>query len=334
MFDLPKYPLKKSRPSIGVLCSGGDAPGMNAAVRAVVRTAIFHGSRVFGIARGYAGIFDREIFEMKESSVANIIQRGGTIIKTSRCPEFMKKSGRRHAADILRDLDITSLVVIGGDGSFRGAMAFEKETGIRTLGVPGTIDNDIFGSEWTIGFDTAMNTGIQAIDKIRDTASSHDRLFLIEVMGHSTGWIAANVGLGGGAETILVPETKFTSQNIVEQLRRGERRGKSSSIVVVAEGARPSERVNELASTLEQFGLSPKVCVLGHIQRGGIPSAVDRILASTLGVASIELLLSGKSNGMVGVNQNKVTFVPFAKIGQKRRPLDGRTLEMCSILSI
>jgi 6-phosphofructokinase 1 len=324
----------KNRPvkAIAVLTSGGDAPGMNAAIRSVVRYGIFSGLDVYGVAKGYSGLLDGQIYPMDLSSVANIIQRGGTILKTDRCDAFFKKSVRREAAHLLFRKNIDGLVVIGGDGSFAGAYLLEKETGLRTVGVPGTIDNDIFGTTDTIGFDTAVNTGIGAIDRIRDTASSHDRLFLVEVMGRNSGFIAVNVGIGGGAETVIVPEEMPSVSEICKTIDRGAQRGKSSSIIVVAEGPK-SGLANELASGLKKRGYKPKVCILGHIQRGGVPTAHDRYLASTMGAQAVRALVEGKTGVMVGIQSGKPILVPFKNIAGKRKHLLKQDLLLAQILA-
>ena len=271
MFIIPKFKPVKSKKQIkriAVLTSGGDAPGMNSAIRAVVRTTLAMGCEAFGIQRGYSGLIEDLIHPMSASSVANIIQRGGTILRTSRCPEFMHKSGRKRAIELLERHGVDGLVVIGGDGSFRGAEVLHRESGIHVLGVPGTIDNDIPYTDDTIGFDTAINTGVELIDKIRDTASSHDRIFLVEVMGRHSGMIALHTGMGGGAESIIVPEVKISVDSICEVIERGVRRGKTSSIIVVAEGCQFGG-ATPLAKELKKRGYSPKLAILGHTQRGG-----------------------------------------------------------------
>jgi len=333
MLTIPKLPIRKKYETIGVLTSGGDAPGMNAAIRAVVRYAIVQGCEAYGIYKGYTGLLEGQIEKMELSSVANIIQRGGTILKTSRCPAFLKKSVRQEAANLLRRTGIDALVVIGGDGSFRGAHLLQKETGFPCIGVPGTIDNDIWGSEDTIGFDTAVNTAIEAIDRIRDTASSHDRLFLVEVMGRSSGFIAVQVGIGGGAETVVVPEEKLSISELCKGIDRGEARGKSSSIIVVAEGAKPGGMATSLAAKLSKRGYNPRVCILGHIQRGGRPTADDRLLASVLGSGAVAYLLAGRSNQMVGVHEGKVKLIPFSEIANKRKPLPKEILKLAEALA-
>lgn len=332
MLQVPALPTQVKLKSIGVLTSGGDAPGMNAAVRAVVRYAIANGVEVYGVMRGYSGLLEGQIHRLDASSVANIIQRGGTILKTDRCPAFHKKSVRREAANILERKGIDGLVVIGGDGSFTGAHFLEKETGFPTIGIPGTIDNDIAGTDDTIGFDTAVNTAIEAIDKIRDTASSHDRIFLVEVMGRASGYIAVETGIGGGAETIIVPEKKETAASICSTIDRGMRRGKTSSIIVVTEGMKGGS-TSGLAQDLERRGYRAKVAILGHTQRGGAPTAHDRLLASALGAAAAANLMAGFSNAMMGVRDGKVVRVPFKDVIGKKKSLSPDLLQLANILA-
>lgn len=334
MFHIPDFKKRVHTVNrIGVLTSGGDAPGMNAAIRAVVRTTIAMGAEAVGIERGYAGLLDELIHPMIPSSVANIIQRGGTILRTSRCPEFHQKSTRKKAIQILKKHGVDGLVVIGGDGSFRGAHLLQKESGIPVMGVPGTIDNDIAGTDDTIGFDTAVNTGIQLIDKIRDTASSHDRIFLVEVMGRHSGMIAVHTGIGGGAESIIVPEVKISMNAICESIDRGVRRGKTSSIIVVAEGCQFGG-VGPLSKELEKRGYSTKLAILGHTQRGGSPSANDRMLASTLGAVAVHALLSGVKEGMVGVKGDQVQITSFNKITGKSKPIPKELLQIAKNLAV
>jgi 6-phosphofructokinase 1 len=334
MLRIPRLKTGSSKlKRIAVLTSGGDAPGMNAAIRAVVRTTIAHGAEAMGIQRGYAGLLEGLVHPMVPASVANIIQRGGTILRTSRCPEFLKPAGRKKAAAILRQQGVDGLVVIGGDGSFRGARLLHEEHGIPVIGVPGTIDNDISGTEDTIGFDTAVNTGIQLIDKIRDTASSHDRIFLVEVMGRHSGMIALHTGIGGGAESIIVPEVKTSVESIFGSIDRGARRGKTSSIIVVAEGCQFGG-VSNLSKELEKRGYSTKLAILGHTQRGGSPSAHDRLLASTLGAVSVHALLSGVKEGMVGVIGHDVRVTSFKKITGKSQTLPKELLEIAKNLAV
>ena len=320
--------------SVAVLTSGGDAPGMNAAIRAVVRYSISRGLQVYGVETGYSGLVDARFQRMELASVANIIQRGGTILKTDRCPDFHKKSVRKHAAERMRDHGIDSLVVIGGDGSFRGAHLLWEEHQIPVMGIPGTIDNDLYGTELTIGFDTAVNTGIEAIDKIRDTASAHQRTFIMEVMGRNSGYIALDVGVGGGAEAIIIPEVPVTPKQVAAAIDRGVRRGKTSSIIVVAEGIKPNKSI-ELAKELKaKHGISSKVCILGHIQRGGSPSAKDRLIASLMGMEAVKSLLAGNTDAMIGVQGDKEVLVPFALATTKKKALRHEFIELARALAI
>ncbi|HID57164.1 TPA: 6-phosphofructokinase [Candidatus Poribacteria bacterium] len=318
---------------IGVFTSGGDAPGMNACVRAVVRTGIYHGLEVIGILRGYAGMIKGEMVEMNLSSVSNIIQRGGTILKTARSEEFMREDGRAEAAKNLREWNIDALVAIGGDGTYRGASELSHEHGIPVVGVPGTIDNDIYGTDFTIGYDTAINTAMEAIDRIRDTAASHERIFFIEVMGRESGFIALEVGLGGGAEAILIPEVETDIDEMCRVLMRGRARGKTSSIVIVAEGNR-SGRAHEVAEKVkERTGLDYRVTVLGHIQRGGSPTVRDRVLAGKLGSAAVDAILRGDFNVMVGEVNGKVNLTPLDMIWTHKKQVDLSLYKLAGILS-
>jgi 6-phosphofructokinase 1 len=284
--------------NLGVLTSGGDSPGMNAAVRAVVRTCVYHNIGCFGIYQGYQGLIDNKLEPMNARSVKDIINKGGTILKSARCLEFRTTEGRKTAYENLKKNNIDGLVVIGGDGSFTGAMIFQKEFSFPVVGIPGTIDNDIQGTRFTLGYDTALNTVIEAIDKIRDTASSHNRLFFVEVMGRDAGHIALNAGIGAGAEEILIPEEDMGLERLLESLKRSEKSGKSSSIVVIAEGDKTGKNVFEIASYIENNlpYYEVRVSVLGHMQRGGTPSCFDRVLASRMGVFAVESLLEGNSN--------------------------------------
>lgn len=306
---------------------------MNAAIRAVVRTSVANGLEVFGISRGYAGLLEGKLAPLNASSVANIIQRGGTILKTSRCPEFFHRSGRAQAAKVLKAHKIDTLIVIGGDGSFSGAHLLSKEFGINCIGLPGTIDNDIYGTDDTIGFDTSVNTALEAIDRIRDTASSHDRLFIVEVMGRHAGFIALQVGICGGAETILIPEYRVPFGSICTAIDRGIKRGKLSSIIVVAEGYRGGD-ATEVAKQFKKKGYSAKVAILGHIQRGGAPTAHDRFLASTLGAYSVHAAMRGLKNVMVGIEDNRIVFVPFSKVISKKKTITKQYLEISSELAV
>ena len=332
MLNIPNLRLKNKLHSIAVLTSGGDAPGMNAAIRAVVRYSLFQGCQVHGIFQGYSGLLEGKMAELQASSVANIIQRGGTILKTDRCESFYKKSVRKKASQILIRAGIQGLVVIGGDGSFTGAHLMEDETGFPVIGVPGTIDNDIAETEDTIGFDTAVNTAIDAIDRIRDTASSHNRIFLVEVMGRSSGFIALQVGMGGGAETMILPEKKESVETICRTIEKGLRRGKTSSIIVVAEGPKPGLSAR-LAHDLNKRGYQAKVCILGHTQRGGSPTTHDRVLASILGASAVAHLLAGHSNAMVGVQNDQVVLVPFNRVIGKKKRIPSELLNLSQILA-
>lgn len=290
------------------MTSGGDAPGMNAAIRAVVRSCAYYSLGCVGIYRGYEGLIEDDIVDLGARSVNNIINKGGTILKSARSKEFRTKEGRKKAYENLVQREVDALVVIGGDGSFTGAVTFNEEFGFPVVGIPGTIDNDIFGTTHTLGYDTALNTAVEAIDKIRDTASSHNRLFFVEVMGRDAGFIALNAGVGAGAEEILIPEEDLGLERMLESLERSRRAGKSSSIVVVAEGDKSGKNVYELAKYVEENlpEYDVRVSILGHMQRGGSPSCFDRVLASRLGVKAVELLLDGKTNLMVGLKDNVV----------------------------
>lgn len=316
---------------IAVLTSGGDAPGMNAAIRAVVRTAIYHGIEVMGIRRGYTGLLNDELLPMSLGSVADIIQRGGTILYTARNELFKTLEGQQQGAEVLRKHGVEGLIVIGGDGSFRGAQALHR-LGIATIGVPGTIDNDIPCSDATIGFDTAVNTAIEAIDKIRDTATSHDRTYVVEVMGRHAGDIALYVGLAGGAESVLIPEVPYQLEEVIRKLERGVARGKKHSIIIVAEGAGRGMEIGDYLA--EHTGLEVRVTVLGHIQRGGAPTARDRVLASRLGAAAVELLQANVSGKMVGTRNGSVQAVDFDTVFTTPRQPDANLFQLANILSI
>lgn len=316
---------------IGVLTSGGDAPGMNAAVRAVVRKGIYHGIDVYGIHQGYKGLINGDIQKLDLGSVGDIIHRGGTILGSARCEEFRTKEGQQKGARILRQNGIEGLVVIGGDGSFRGAQEL-SELGIATIGVPGTIDNDIPCTDFSIGFDTALNTIIQSIDRIRDTATSHDRLFIIEVMGRHAGDLALWAGLADGAETILIPEVEYNIQDIVHRIESGKNRGKKHSIIVAAEGVGSAAEIG--ANIQEQIGMECRVTVLGHIQRGGSPSAQDRVLASRLGAFAVECLMDNKTNIMVGLHHNKLHTATFAEALSKGHQINLSLYQLAKELSI
>jgi len=326
--------MQKKIKRIGVLTSGGDSPGMNAAIRAVVRTGIYHGLEVFGIMRGFQGLIEDDIIKMESRSVANIIQRGGTILKTARCKIFHEAEGRKKAYDILKKHGIDGLVIIGGDGSFRGALEFSKEHNIACIGIAGTIDKDIFGTDFTIGFDTAVNTAIEAIDKIRDTADAHDRLFIIEVMGRDSGYIALHSGIATGAENILIPELKTDIEDIIKSLQEKERRRKLVNIIVVAEGDEYGGATNVAKIIKDRLPeTETRVCILGHIQRGGAPSCLDRLIASRMGYHAVECLIEGKYNVFVGILNNKMNYVPLEKVGKKKNNIGEEWMKIVKILA-
>lgn len=321
---------------IGVLTSGGDSPGMNAAIRSVVRTCAFYNIGCVGIYRGYQGMIEGDFKEMGPRTVNNIINKGGTILKSARSMEFKTPEGRKKAYDNLVKAEIDAFVVIGGDGSFTGALLFNTEYNFPVIGIPGTIDNDIFGTSFTLGYDTALNTVVEVIDKIRDTASSHNRLFLVEVMGRDAGHIALNAGIGAGAEEILIPEEDMGLERLLDSLKKSKATGKSSSIVVIAEGDKIGKSVFELKdyveSNLPEYDV--RVSVLGHMQRGGSPSCFDRVLASRLGVKAVESLLEGKSNYMAGIYQDKITLTPLEQAIKGHSEIDKELLRVSDIVSI
>ena len=321
---------------IGVLTSGGDAPGMNAAVRAVVRTAAFLKLESVAIYQGYQGLIDDKTQIMNPRSVNNIINKGGTILKSARCSEFHNTEGRKKAFETIKKHKIDSLIIIGGDGSFTGAMIFQSEFKIPVIGIPGTIDNDIFGTSHTIGYDTALNTVIDAIDKIRDTAISHNRLFFVEVMGRDAGHIALNTGIGAGAEEILIPEENMGLERLLESLSRSEKSGKSSSIVVIAEGDKTGKNVFDIAEYIEKNmpNYDVRVSVLGHMQRGGRPTCFDRVLASRMGVKAVESLYEGKSNVMVGFKEDEIILTPLEKAIKGKSEINKDLVRVSDILSL
>ena len=320
---------------IGVLTSGGDAPGMNAAIRSVVRTCAYHNIECVGIYRGYEGLMQGDFKEMNARSVKDIINKGGTILKSARSKEFRTKEGRQLAYTQLKNKNIDALVLIGGDGTFTGGMIFNQEFGFPVIGIPGTIDNDIYGTSSTLGFDTALNTVVEAIDKIRDTASSHNRLFFIEVMGRDAGHIALNVGVGAGAEEILIPEEDLGLDRLVESLRKSRRSGKTSSIVIVAEGDKIGKSVFELKDYVDEHmeGYDVRVSVLGHMQRGGSPSCFDRVLASRMGVKAVESLMEGKSNYMVGYKNNEMVLTPLESAIKGKSKINLELLRVSEIMA-
>jgi 6-phosphofructokinase 1 len=326
--------FNKKLKKIAVYTSGGDAPGMNAAIRAAVRVAINSQLEVVGIIGGYTGMLEGQVIPLTLRDMANIIQRGGTILKTGRCPEFHKPENRKKAAEFLKSENIEALICIGGDGSFTGAHLLWQEFQIPIVGVPGTIDNDIYGTEFTIGFDTAVNTALEAIDKIRDTAASHDRVFIVEVMGRNSGFIASSVGLAGGAEEIFVPENPMTVDSVIEKIKAGAAKGKKSSILVAAEGQKPGRAYDLAEQIRKKAGFDAKVCILGHQQRGGSPSAIDRILASRLGAAAVTTLLENECDVMVGVQASKTVRVPLMDAVEKEKVLEKEFLQLASLLAL
>ena len=316
--------------TIAVLTSGGDAPGMNAAIRSVVRMAIYKGIRVMGVQRGYSGLINGEILDMDRHSVSDIIHRGGTILRTARCEEFRTEAGRRKAVNVLRVFGIDGLVVIGGDGSFAGAQLL-SEMGIATVGIPGTIDNDLPYSEYSVGFDTALNTVLDAINKIRDTSSSHERISIVEVMGRNCGDIALYAGIGGGAEKVIIPEKGFEIDDLCKTIFEGKQRGKMHNLIILAEGVGGA---NELASQVEEItGIESRATILGHIQRGGSPSAFDRILASKMGVAAVEVLMEGKSGRVIGMRDGKIIDEDIDTALEIPRKFNDKLYEISKILS-
>ena len=321
---------------IGVMTSGGDAPGMNAAIRSVARTCAFHNIECIGIYRGYEGMIEGDFKHLNARSVNHIINKGGTFLKSARSEEFRTKEGRKKAYEQLQKEQIDALVLIGGDGTFTGGMIFNEEFNFPIIGIPGTIDNDIVGTNYTLGYDTALNTAVEAIDKIRDTASSHRRLFFVEVMGRDVGHIALNAGVGSGAEEILVPEEDLGLDRLLESLEKSKHTGKSSSIVVVAEGDKTGKNVFELRDYVEENldGYDVRVSVLGHMQRGGSPSCFDRVLASRMGVKAVESLLEGKFNYMVGTVNNKLELYPIDKAVKGHSTIDAELLRVSDIMSI
>ncbi len=321
--------------NIGILTSGGDSPGMNAAIRAVVRTGLYMGLEVFGIRRGYQGMIEGDIFKMKTTDVSNIIQRGGTILKTARSKEFMTDEGMAKAYSELQKHGIEGLILIGGDGTFRGAVNFFNKYTIPAVGLPGTIDKDLSGTDFTIGFDTAVNTAVEAIDKIRDTAEAHDRLFVVEVMGRDAGYIALNSGIACGAEDILIPEMVTDINDVLCRIDMDERRKKTVHILVVAEGDDYGGSKKVAETIMARFPkLDVRNCILGHIQRGGSPTYADRVLSSRLGHAAVTALMSGNSQVMAGVINNEVVFTPFDKVIKGTTPISHDMLEMIRVLSV
>lgn len=321
--------------SVGVLTSGGDAPGMNAAIRAVTRAGISNGMRVFGIYRGYKGLITDEIVEFKTNSVSNIIQQGGTILKTARSLEFMTEEGRKIAYENMQKHGIDALVVIGGDGSLTGASIFANEFNIPVVGLPGTIDNDLNGTDTTIGYDTALNTIMESMDKIRDTATSHERLFFVEVMGRNCGYLALNSAIASGAEAAIIPEISIEKDQLGELIEQGFRKSKSSSMVLVTESEVTGGAMKLAQRVKKEYPqYDVRVSILGHLQRGGSPTAQDRILASRMGIAAIQALLEHQRNVMIGIRENEIDYVPFKRAIRKEREISEELLEVLRISSI
>ena len=327
--------MPKTIKKLAVLTSGGDSPGMNAAIRSVVRTCAYHNIECVGVYRGYEGLMEGDFEQMNARSVKGIINKGGTILKSARSKEFRTKEGRQQAFDKLNEANVDGLVAIGGDGTFTGAMIFNQEFDFPVMGIPGTIDNDTVGTSHTLGFDTALNTVVEAIDKIRDTASSHNRLFFIEVMGRDVGHIALNVGIAGGAEEILIPEEDLGLDRLVDSLNKSRKSGKSSSIVVVAEGDKIGKNIFELKEYVDENmeGYDVRVSVLGHMQRGGAPSCFDRVLASRMGVKAVESILEGKTNYMVGLLNGKMELTPLENAIKGKTKINLELLRVSDIMS-
>lgn len=320
--------------TIGVLTSGGDSPGMNACIRAVVRSAVYNGKKVIGIKRGYDGMIQNIMVELNSRSVSNVIHRGGTFLKTARSKEFMTQAGMKAAYANLKKNRIDALVAIGGDGTFRGAVEFNAKFKVPFIGIPGTIDNDLMGTDFTLGFDTAVNTAVEAIDKIRDTAASHSRLFFVEVMGRDSGYLALWAGVAGGAEDILLPESKTNIPELVKKLEEGVKKGKESSIVIVAEGDDGGGAMKIAAEVKRKFKYDTRVSILGHIQRGGTPTAFDRILGTKFGVFAVESLLKGETDKMTGIQKNQLVLVDLKKAVKHHSPLDKHLLRYSKFLSL
>jgi 6-phosphofructokinase 1 len=328
--------MKTDIKRIAVFTSGGDAPGMNAAIRAVVRTASFHDLHVYGISRGYEGMIDGDFKRLERKDVANIIHRGGTILKTARSKRFMTPEGRKAAYESLRAFDIDACIAIGGNGTFTGANIFAQEHSIPIIGLPGTIDNDLYGTDYTIGFDTAVNTAIEAVDKIRDTADSHDRVFFVEVMGRHAGYIALHTGIGSGAESVVTPEINVSIEDVVGVLQRSAKRKKLFSLIIVAEGSTLGS-ANEIASKVNDRlpgAFDIRVAVIGHLQRGGAPSHLDRMLASRMGHAAVEGLVQGKADVMAGIVNDEIVYTPFYDSIYTEKTINNQLIKMAGILAM
>jgi len=318
---------------IGILTSGGDAPGMNACIRAAVRAALANNLEIFGIRWGYAGLIQGDIIPLNRRTVANIIHQGGTILGTARSEEFRTKEGRAKAVKMLQDKGIEGLILIGGDGTFRGGTLLSQECGVSVVGIPGTIDNDCYGTDYTIGFDTAINTALEAIDRIRDTATAHDRLFFVEVMGRHTGFIALESGIAGGVEEFLIPEVPMSIDELSQHLEENYKKGKRSAIVIVAETEQPGESFHIAQEVKNKTGFDSRVCILGHIQRGGAPTARDRVLASKLGAAAVQALIDGRSGYTVGEINREISYTPLKDTWEKKKTLHAGLTDILKILS-
>jgi len=318
---------------IGILTSGGDAPGMNACIRAAVRATLANGLEILGIRWGYDGLIRGDVTPLDRRAVANIIHQGGTILGTARSEEFRTKEGRAKAIKTLQDRSIEGLILIGGDGTFRGGTLVSQECGVSVVGIPGTIDNDCYGTDYTIGFDTAVNTALEAIDRIRDTATAHDRLFFVEVMGRHTGFIALESGIAGGAEEFLIPEVPMSIDELCRRLEENFKQGKRSAIMVVAEAEQPGESFHIAQKVKDKTGFDSRVCILGHIQRGGAPTARDRILASRLGAAAVQALIDGKSGYMIGEVNREIAYTPLQDTWERKKALDVGLADVLKILS-
>ncbi len=329
--------MERQIETIGVLTSGGDAPGMNAAIRAVTRSARFHNMNVVGIMRGYQGLIDKEFVKFTSSSVSNTIQRGGTILKTARCGDFLTPEGRKKAHDNMVEAGIDALIVIGGNGSLTGAQLFAREYDLPIIGLPGTIDNDLYGTDSTIGYDSALNTIVECVDKIRDTANSHDRIFFVEVMGRDAGFLAQNSAIASGAEAAIIPESATDVDQLAEFIERGKRKSKNSAIVLVSEAQKDGVGgamyyADRIKKEFPQF--DARVTILGHLQRGGKPTAYDRILASRLGYAAIEALLEGQRNVMIGIKDDEIVYVPISRAIKMNKPINQELISVLNVLSM
>jgi 6-phosphofructokinase 1 len=319
--------------NIGILTSGGDSPGMNACIRAAVRAALYHDLDIIGILRGYEGLIHGNVRSLDRYAVANIIQQGGTILGTARSEEFRTVEGRKKAISSLEEAEIEGLILIGGDGTFRGGTLLSQECGVKIIGVPGTIDNDCYGTDYTIGFDTAVNTALEAIDRIRDTAASHDRLFFVEVMGRHTGFIAMESGIGGGVEEFIIPEVPMDTEELCLRLERNFKAGKRSAIVIVAEGDQPGDSFRIAQQVKERTNFDSRVCVLGHIQRGGSPTVRDRVLASRLGISAVQALVEGRTGVMVGEVDRDISLTPLQDTWEKKKEIHPCLTDMLRYLS-